>query len=168
MIYLPSFLCRLIAIGVLLGVHGAAAQTPARPPAQTPTPPPPLFSRVGVVHSIDAAAGVIVINDVQYRLPQTARVYAYDRNLPDHAAQRAGTQLKDVKALREGARIGYNVTGESSGQRGALTEVWLLPPGPIPALQAGEKHEERGRSESKADGQGPGTQRSTPRTQTTR
>lgn len=158
----------LVSLCVLCGITAAAAQTAPRTPAQAPAPTPPLFSRVGVINHIDQTAGTIVINDTQYRLPPTVHVYTYERGLKEPKAQRTDKQLKDAKALRDGLRIGYNVAGEGGGQRGELTEAWLLPAGHIPELQAGEKSEESSKGENQGTSQGSRTQRTTPRAQTTR
>jgi hypothetical protein len=120
---------------LLLGLSSALAQAPAKAPAQVQQP---LFDRMGMINSIDVTAGNVVIDDIRYRLPQAVRVYTYDRAIKDPQALRAAPRLKDSRALREGMRIGYSVTGEGGGQRGELTEAWILPAGNIPELGIGK------------------------------
>lgn len=121
-------------LALLLGLSSALAQVPTQPQAQIQ---PPLFDRVGTIDSIDVASSSIVINDVRYVLPATVRVYPYDRTIKDRQALRAEHRLRDIRALREGMRIGYSVTGEGGGRRGELTEAWILPAGNLPELGIG-------------------------------
>ncbi|MGE3541424.1 MAG: hypothetical protein AB7N91_28820 [Candidatus Tectimicrobiota bacterium] len=162
----------LTVLALLLILSGAAAQTPPRPASpvapQVAPQAPPLFGRTGVINSIDPATGAIVINDVRYRLPESVRVYTYDRALKDPAAQRAEGRLKHASALREGQRVGYNVTGEGGGQRGTLTEAWLLPAGKLPELPSGENSPERGKPGNPGTAQEERSQRPDPRARTTR
>jgi hypothetical protein len=142
---------------MLLGLAMAFAQAPVQPPAQAP--PPPLFTAVGVINDVDATAGLIVINDVHYALLPAMRVYTYDRTIKDPQALRAETRLQDSRALREGMRIGYTVTGEGAGKRGEITEAWILPAGVSLAefgLGKGKKNEEP--AATKTTGKARGTQ----------
>lgn len=157
-----------VLLGLLLGSMAAMAQTPSGASESAPGRQPPLFSRAGVINSVNPAAGMIVVNDVQYRLPQGLRVYTYERGLKDHGAQRSETRAHGAKVLREGVRIGFNVRSEGGGQRSEVTEAWLLPAGHIPELAGGEKSEGLSKGESKGASEGARTQRTTPRTPTTR
>lgn len=106
-----------------------------------PSPgPPPLFSREGMIGHINQAEGSITIRDFRYHLSPHVRVYVYDRTIKDPQALRAETRLKDGRALREGMHIGYIVEGEG-GERGTLTEAWILPAGSSPELDKGGKSE---------------------------
>jgi hypothetical protein len=124
--------------GVVLGVLllGFFSVAFAQAPAEAPDP---LFSRVGVVGSLDPAKRIIVIQDFLYELSPNVHVYVYDQTIKDPQALRADTRLKDGRALRTGMRIGYTVEGEDGGQRGTLTEAWILPAGSIPGLEKGGK-----------------------------
>lgn len=141
---------------MLLGLSSALAQAPAQAPAQAQQP---LFDRVGIINSVDATAGGIVVNDIRYHLPPVVRVYTYDRAIKDPQALRAAPRLKDSRALREGMRIGYSVTGEGGGKRGELTEAWILPAGNIPELGIGKGAKSEEVPAAKATGK---TQRTQP------
>jgi hypothetical protein len=103
---------------------------------------PPLFMRDGRISNVNLTAGMITVNDLQYSLSPTVRVYTYDRSIKDPQALRAESRLQDGRALREGMRIGYTVAGEGGGKRGELTEAWLLPPGSMPELDRSGKSAE--------------------------
>ena len=124
--------------GVMLGVLllGFFSVALAQAPAEAPEP---LFSREGVIGTIDLTEGMIVIRDLLYELSPNVRVYVYDRTIKDPQALRNDTRLKDGRALRTGMRIGYSVAGEDGGKRGTLTEAWILPAGSIPGLEKGVK-----------------------------
>ena len=100
---------------------------------------PPLFMRDGRISNVNLTAGMITVNDLQYSLSPTVRVYTYDRSIKDPQALRAESRLQDGRALREGMRIGYTVAGEGGGKRGELTEAWILPPGSMPELDRSGK-----------------------------
>ena len=102
--------------------------------AQAPAPAPPLFMRDGRISHVNLTEGMITVNDLQYSLSPTVRVYTYDRSIKDPQALRAESRLQDGRTLREGMRIGYTVAGEGGGKRGELTEAWILPPGSMPEL----------------------------------
>jgi hypothetical protein len=82
-----------------------------------------------VIYSLDPGTRIIVVDDARYHLSPLLRVYTYDSAIQDPQAMRAEDRLKDSHALSEGMRIGFNVTGEGAGQRGAITEAWILPAG---------------------------------------
>jgi hypothetical protein len=103
---------------------------------------PPLFMRDGRISNVNLTAGMITVNDLQYSLSPTVRVYTYDRSIKDPQALRAESRLQDGRALREGMRIGYTVAGEGGGKRGELTEAWILPPGSMPELDRSGKSAE--------------------------
>ena len=103
---------------------------------------PPLFMRDGRISDVNLTAGMITVNDLQYSLSPTVRVYTYDRSIKDPQALRAESRLQDGRALREGMRIGYTVAGEGGGKRGELTEAWILPPGSMPELDRSGKSAE--------------------------
>jgi hypothetical protein len=128
-------------LGLLwLGFFSVAfAQAPTQTPAQAS---PPLFSRVGVIGTLDLPLGSITVNDFRYQLSPNVHVYVYDRSIKDPQALRADTRLKDGRALRTGMYIGYTVEGEAGGKRGTLTEAWILPPGSLPELEKGVKSKE--------------------------
>jgi len=136
---------------MLLGLCVAFAQAPAQAPQA-------LFDRVGVIDSMNPSEGLIVVNDSRYRLPSALRVYTYDRAIKDPQALRAETRLKDSRALREGMRIGYSVTGEGGGKRGELTEAWILPAGNIPELGLGKGLTSEESPATKATGKARGAQ----------
>lgn len=110
--------------GVLLSWTLAQAQTPA--PAQ-----PPAYDRVGVIHAVDQDEGSITVNDSLYEIAPTLQVHAAPPTTPASQAWRDDPQQKPLDRLRPGMRIGFTVTGEGSGKRGAMSNIWLLsaPPG---------------------------------------
>lgn len=131
--------------GFVLGLQllGCFSVALAQAPAQTPAPAlQPLFSRVGVIGSLDLSAGSITVNDSRYQLSSHVRVYVYDRMIKDPQGLRADTRLRDGRTLRVGMHIGYLVEGEAGGKRGTLTEAWILPAGRLPELEQGVKSTE--------------------------
>jgi hypothetical protein len=105
-----------------LSGEGASAQIP--------------FERHGVIHRLSAYQGFIVIDDVTYLLPPTARVYIFEGKTkrptaPGKEAEKE-PEYGTTALLREGMHIGYRVEGEGSGRRGRVVEAWILRPGSLP------------------------------------
>ena len=92
------------------------------------------FQQVGVVDNVFLNERRIVINDVNFRFPQSASVYRFRRNVdytkPD--------QRKSISAhaLKPGMRIGYTAAYNQGRAKGhVMQEVWILPRGQFSSLE---------------------------------
>jgi hypothetical protein len=86
------------------------------------------FARVGKIDRINAHRKIIVVNDVRYVLPTSARVYLYDRQAQSADGQYKGREFGNGAVLRTRMHIGFNVEGEGPRRTGRIVEVWILPP----------------------------------------
>jgi hypothetical protein len=89
------------------------------------------FERHGTIERINAHQGFIVINDVTYLLPASARVHFFAPKGQKPKDQVPPPDAGNAFVLREGMYIGYRIEGEGPGRQGRLVEAWILPPGTI-------------------------------------
>jgi hypothetical protein len=89
------------------------------------------FERHGIIERLSAHQEFIVINDVMYILPTTARVHFFMPKAKRAKDQEPPPADGNAFLLRPGMHIGYRVEGEGSGRQGRVVEAWILPPGAV-------------------------------------
>ena len=92
------------------------------------------FQQVGVVDDIFLNERRIVVNDVNFRFPQSASVYRFQHDV-DYSKPEQRKSIS-AHALKPGMRIGYTATyGQGRHKGHVMQEVWILPKGKFSALE---------------------------------